>query len=404
MAQNSDITKDSLRSILNPLLNSNSLQNSFKLKDINYSSSNVPIAEYPHNIDIDGKPVNNVETPKIIVAEFQPDFQSNVWETLEDGLDIVKSTIGGISRTISKAVKQTNGEEDSSNDTTNPNIRPKRLDPNMFLTSIIDSGSGKGKLSTKALIDIPINNLYKILFAGKYVANFDIPYYGDNYLHPNGSAGWTNEGLEKKLGDTVAKHAATIQKFLPLNVPGIPKWEMSDNYPDAVSSSFLLYNDTLDNLIKNFKYVNALSAGAFFSYLGVFLKSPNVYHIHCPGRFNYYFCTGDIQIDYVGKTRRLNRNGITKFRNNTNVSDDIVYGFFPDGYKVTVNFTSLIPNMYNNYIDYIINGSDLKSDKIVYPFNGIIKESSKLSNTLMPSIGGTTRILARPEPAPNDNI
>ena len=77
----------------------------------------------------------------------------------------------------------------------------------------------------------------------------------------------------------------------------------------------ILYNKDIDALIANYRFINALISGAYWSQINYNQKSPNLFDVTIPGRLHHFYCTMDMDLEYLGKSRTLSDAGATKFQN-----------------------------------------------------------------------------------------
>jgi hypothetical protein len=209
------------------------------------------------------------------------------------------------------------------------------------------------------VLDTPIK-LIKEMFQGKYVARYELPYDPSVVYRAQGNNGW-NKGQMTEAGEksgTMEQISSLVMKNMPLDFPLIPEWKY-DGTVDApeIATEFILYNDSYSNLKRNFKFLHALASGAYWEQIDYLQRSPNVYNVHFPGYFEYYYCTMDIVIETIGNMRKLNGVSLSKdvgITNNTTLDN----AFFPDAYKISITFRSLIPNNFNVYLKYLLNGKD----------------------------------------------
>ena len=360
--------------------------NQFRLSDINYTSTK----------KLKGNTLGNPRTrPEdfLIVREFQPDLRFNWVEEATkiadfglSGLESLGSSfIGGfLKRRLSakggsesagaKAV-QDNADVARSATSTIANVATKKAQES-HMKKLIDDLAAPGAENTfiEKIITDPVNQV-KGMLSGNEVAYFEVPYNGDVFLTNMQSSFWKGAAdLQGALANGSNSAMMNILKdSTAVNFPATPTWnsEEGGGAPEPLSIDLVLYNNNLQNLVNNYKYIHGLMQGVYWSQIGFFQKSSNLYDITLPGRFRYFFCTLEAQVQFVGKRRRLPNTMTGKFNeifsNGSNKSKDKIKlsaeiannGFFPDAYRLTLTFKSLMPNNYNMYLQYFINGSQL---------------------------------------------
>lgn len=325
--------------------------------------------------------LNDIDVPKIILKEFQPDFLFN-WG------DIIDEALGGIGKLLGSAGGSGTDAGSGKNkaDGFKEKVARQFGKAASVLTKVIDSGllttsiKAAGRVQSlehlnnvlininnnrtafnKSVLQTPVE-LVRQMFSGEFLSTYELPYYGDVYLSVSSSSNWSRSGLAEQIGSTIGTF---LKQNLSLDVPTTPTWKNEDGggLPPAIEVELILYNKDIDALIKNYRFINALISGAYWTQINYNQKSPNLYDVTIPGRLHHYYCTMDINLEYLGKTRTLSNSAANKFQNtfgstsgksNIKTSDDYMY---PDGYMVKITLNSLMPNNFNMYLDYIVKGS-----------------------------------------------
>jgi hypothetical protein len=179
---------------------------------------------------------------------------------------------------------------------------------------------------------------------------YELPYFSDKLFHSPPS-GWDTEGASKK-----SKSQNFTFSTLSTNLPTAPIWSGgSVDSTNGVSTVFNLLNhanihDATDNLVRNYRFLTSLVAGAFWMQIYFFQKSSNLYSVECPGRFYIPYASMNVEVTIDGKLR-YNQQALDKLRS---------YGFFegfnfkdikfPDTYKIKVDFTPVCANNYNTFL------------------------------------------------------
>ena len=274
---------------------------------------------------------DNDMTQKMILTEFQPDFAFQWGKTndlimtvLEKGLNMVN--MSGIAKAAAGVALHT-GAPGANNAT-----------QNKYISSAND------------VVGLPIDFI-KGLFKGTYINTFEVPFFGSTYLKADTTGNWSAGGSKQVIGE---KAAEIMKTSMSMDFPATPTWQISDTATrDTFTCEFHIINTSSDALLKNFKFLNSIIAGAYWVQMDYVQKSPNVYDILVPGRFHIYFAAISIEINCVGKLRK--NPGISNQLSNVKGID--ANTLFPDAYKITINVKDLCPNNFNNYVDYVMQGA-----------------------------------------------
>ena len=160
------------------------------------------------------------------------------------------------------------------------------------------------------------------------------------------------ELAKTSLQNTVALKA--VFESFKLNYPLAPTWETNMEEQQPLDFEIVLYNNTLDNLIKNWIFINNISCGTYWLQHDYINMSSNIYEVNVANRFHYILASMGVLVECNGKMRRLSEDQLVKFSNGVhNNGDKIVFNknsFFPDSYKLTISIRSLIPNNFNTYL------------------------------------------------------
>ena len=201
---------------------------SFGLNDYVWynSSAQFPFASSGSNSSTDNlRNLGDIEVPKIILKEFQPDFLFNWGDLVDEALGGLGNLVGGI---------ETGGGSPIGE---GKNVSPGKLQqaPRVFgrgLNNIVGSGllttsiKATGRVqSTKHLNDVLVNisnkksafnqsvlktpvELVRQMFAGEFLSTYELPYYGDVYISASSSGNWSRSGLAEQIGSTSSSPTA----------------------------------------------------------------------------------------------------------------------------------------------------------------------------------------------------
>ena len=318
--------------------------------------------------------------PRLTLTEFQP-RQARQWQsillslavnlalpekkTTKDGADdtVPRSFKERLSSVGSQAIGATIAAADEFKTIANTTVNASRDFNDTVSQMLNDSTKVAAKKKLQSLImDIPME-LVRNLFSGRYMSEFELPYVSEKtgtYLHAQGDEGWKGHGPEALIGEGLQQ---VISNILPtFNFPTTPTWELANEstLPPDVDLNVYLLNESLDDLVRNFQFLHSFLAGAFWTQVGVLQKSPNLYDVRCPGRFHHYFCKMNCEVTYAGKSRSLGAafssfeaavNAEGALKSNLKLDQD---SLFPDVYKLKIKLSSLMPNNFNTYLDYLI--------------------------------------------------
>ena len=210
--------------------------------------------------------------------------------------------------------------------------------------------------------------LYRSFFNGKYVRSFELPYNDDTFLDANGASGWNTSndinipGLTGYL-ETIWK---TVANLGVVDLPPIPRWKWDGTGEGDyfnISTEFNLVNNDLKSLGKNFRFLVEMIQGPFWIQYNTRQLPSNIYSVEIPGTIFLQFASIGIDIEPVGNKRKLNKGHLEDKFSDTFSSEFIEsHGdknqiFFPDAWKVVVRIKSLLPNNFNNYMNYLLIGT-----------------------------------------------
>lgn len=220
------------------------------------------------------------------------------------------------------------------------------------------------------------NKLYKNIISGYYTGYYEIPLLENgDYLSSKGSTGWEAQGFVDRFFGAAG---GTIKGFMTdsigsgLDIATRPKWSISgggEPFKD-ITIRATLFNDNITAVFNNLAFIHSFVGGNQWYQDTLIQKCSSLYDVELPGRLRYYFCTCDIEVNFVGKVRVLSR-GLTETgtMDTTRIREDLddllglnnvafnmnphVLNTIPDIYEITFTFRSLLPNNYNTYYAYL---------------------------------------------------
>lgn len=154
-------------------------------------------------------------------------------------------------------------------------------------------------------------------------------------------------------------------------MPGPPKFKSEDvfstSFPE-VTTSFYLINETEDDLIKNFKFLNSIFAGTQWFHMNYGqIRSPNVYNVTCPGKFNLIWAAMDLQVKGTGKLYpNMSPTVLSALAKTNGIDSSVINSMkWPAAWNVKVAIKSLVPYNFNTYMYYLLNGENISKTKIL---------------------------------------
>ena len=194
---------------------------------------------------------------------------------------------------------------------------------------------------------------------GKWVGQYQIPFFSDDFMKAWSAENWS-------MGN-VFEGKDLLVNNLTANVQDIPTWKFEQGSPLTWKYNFFLINDNISSLRNNLKFLMSFISGAYwfqdssFSY-----RSPNLYRIICPGRFIQLYAALNIEVSYVGKIKKYNKNDASMIFGNSDprftrfLTDEGACNI-PEAYKINLMVQDLTPQAFNINANYF---TDAKSELI----------------------------------------
>lgn len=304
-----------------------SSNNIFYASDYTWSFNNANLASY-------GLQPDDFQT--ITIYEFQPDRQV-AWKTIADGalqflsdntvtqkmLTSVGSSTGLIATGAEAGVKKV-----LANDS---------------------QGQAKGTNVNW------VNDVMK----GKWVGQYQVPFFSDDFLKAWSAENWS-------MGNAFEGKDLLVNN-LTLNVQDIPTWKFEQGSPLTWKYNFFLINDNISSLRNNLKFLMSFISGAYWFQDSTFsYRSPNLYRIICPGRFIQLYTALNIEVSYVGKIKKYNKNDASMIFGNSDprftrfLTDEGACNI-PEAYKINLMVQDMTPQAFNINANYF---TDAKSELI----------------------------------------
>ena len=242
----------------------------------------------------------------------------------------------------------------------------------------------------------PIKQLYKFFTHGKWLNTYEVPYLPGSadilYLKSNNASKWdVNAGMQKLMGKTIA---GAITEHTYMQYPVTPIFESGDNAANlfqTVTTTFYLINDSTTNLVKNFKFLHSLFAGTQWILLKFgYRRAPNVYNVYCNSRFNYIWASIDMTVQSCGKVYK-NPDISKEFKNDYSFKYLNEHTLWPTAWQVTLSIRSLVPNNYNTYLEFIMNG--FNANTVINLTSNVNSKNQAAKDAVNGLVGGVAKTM-----------
>lgn len=200
----------------------------------------------------------------------------------------------------------------------------------------------------------------------------------DNVMYSSdGTPGWPSAGISmsKTIGEYIDNKViktAINSLFSNVNISFMPWWngaEGNATQAPKVSVKLSLFNDNIDSALINFIFVNTIVPNARWLQYNLFQHSPCLYDIKLVGYKRLYACTGQFKVIQQGVLREMPSAFFQKLKKHLNpnifktdldcanlLHDKIK---IPDVYNVEMEFSSLLPDTFNNFIYQYVKNKDI---------------------------------------------
>ena len=212
-----------------------------------------------------------------------------------------------------------------------------------------------------SIIKVP-HILYYQMISSLTLNIFELPFSGEFVREASGHGGWnTGRGIKGIGGGGNGLLSKAIGYFGDnIKVSMTPTWDgAAEEEGTTIGFTVNLFNDSVDAACINFVFVNTLLPGMMFTQYHIFQQSPSLFDIKVDGLGRYFMCSGSMKVEYKGVLRSPSssiveklatkyKNPIYNFDENYLRNSGLVK--IPDSYQITLQFKSLLPNSFNNYI------------------------------------------------------
>ena len=204
---------------------------------------------------------------------------------------------------------------------------------------------------------------------------YEVPFVNEPKLlyTSAGSSGWGDSaGFISHILDSAKSILGSIIPNIGISMT--PWWNTSSGqgtFEDEAVVNFDLYNDSKDQAMINFIFVNTIIPNNKWLQYGLIQHSPCLYDVKVEGIKRMYACTGDFKVTYSGVLRKVTNqfiNDLVYKYINVSLSKDnaaLLLNTFeqsiriPDVYHVSLTFKSLLPSNLNQYLFQYIGNTNI---------------------------------------------
>ena len=204
---------------------------------------------------------------------------------------------------------------------------------------------------------------------------YEVPFVNEPKLlyTSAGSSGWGDSaGFISHILDSAKSILGSIIPNIGISMT--PWWNSSSGqgtFEDEVVVNFDLYNDSKDQAMINFIFVNTIIPNNKWLQYGLIQHSPCLYDVKVEGIKRMYACTGDFKVTYSGVLRKVTNQFINdlvyKYINVSLSKDNVALLLntfeqsirIPDVYHVSLTFKSLLPSNLNQYLFQYIGNTNI---------------------------------------------
>ena len=223
---------------------------------------------------------------------------------------------------------------------------------------------------------------------------YEVPFVNEPKLlyTSAGSSGWGDSaGFISHILDSAKSILGSIIPNIGISMT--PWWNTSSGqgtFEDEAVVNFDLYNDSKDQAMINFIFVNTIIPNNKWLQYGLIQHSPCLYDVKVEGIKRMYACTGDFKVTYSGVLRKVTKQFIddlilkhlnasfawaeeeTQLEGDKTINvikrDEKIGSFInefkdniriPDVYHVSLTFKSLLPSNLNQYLFQYIGNTNI---------------------------------------------
>ena len=313
-----------------------------------------------------------------VYSAFKKDKETQEGQNEEQKTQMDESIIQKITRTCKFAVKYLTGFS-------NPNLYTDAF-KNVGNSNLLNAGNEE--------LDIYI---HKFPYAMWYQLQsctttniYELPCITDSkeMYSSDGNHGWPSAGLSltNDFLTNIPLVGSLVKSLLGnVNISFMPWWDAKEGNATPtppVTVKFDLFNDTAENAVINFVFVNTLVPNAKWVQYNLFQHSPHLYDIKLEGYGRLFACSGSFKVTHRGVLREMPDVWIEKYlgkRINECMNKDLFKEALkkgklvkiPDIYHVEMTFNSLLPDTFNNYLYTYSQNSN-----IITTYNNKVRQES----------------------------
>lgn len=270
------------------------------------------------------------------------------------------------------------------------------IHPDLFVKNLIDDIELSRKMVIQqgedstylSVVKVPYI-LYYQMISSLTLNIFELPFSGEFVKNANGHSGWNaGRGIKGISGGGNGIFSKFINYFGDaIKVNMTPTWDgASEEEGTTIDFTVNLFNDSIEAACVNFVFVNTLLPGMMFTQYHIFQQSPSLFDIKVDGLGRFFMCSGSMKVEYKGVLRTPSssviktlvdkyKNPVYEFTEDYLRKSGLVK--IPDSYQITLQFKSLLPNSFNNYIYSNCANTEIKKDDPIY--------SASMYGSLMPA-------------------
>ena len=226
--------------------------------------------------------------------------------------------------------------------------------------------------------------MYYLFLSSTTTNIYELPYSGKSILSSDGSQGWNKNGINSLFTEGKTGLAGKLLNFVGKNIRlnTTPTWSPAEGQGLSIDFEVDLFNDRLDTTISNFILINTLIPNNMWIQYHIFQHSPSVYDVKIEGINRLYMCAGKFDCEGLGVLRNPSAKFFDEIKKYQNPNFDAGYMKWsrliriPDIYRLKLNFTTLIPMNFNNYLY----GYSQNLDMVEYMNNHGIHQDSVREN------------------------
>ena len=221
----------------------------------------------------------------------------------------------------------------------------------------------------------PFVAVQRMFTQGFFIHTFELPLIADNqiYINPTetpfttgrGGGAGTADGVLNMAKNAVGGNKDNKMSFAAMfkNIPGSPTYKQDLPNNTDVKTTFYLINKNSEYLVRNYRFLQALAAGAYQVQLpfGI-LQSPNVYYVEIVGKRELIWCQMSLSATQIGKYRS-DEYATAKIYLQTKAQLYKNYKeiLWPEAWKLDITFKDFTPKTFNTYQHYLKHGSCLNT-------------------------------------------